>query len=121
VEQDYNVNTNGAIINNHFGSGILPRSITPNILFDSDNLSEAQASLLAAGNFDGTGLQVASQPTDINLGNQLSITLSNSTVLGRFSVKVLIIGLDFQGTPQYDRFTFHKNETQVTAKHYTRI
>jgi hypothetical protein len=121
VEQSYNINTNAAIINNHFGSGILPRSITPNILFDSDNLSASQASLLAAGNFDGTGLQVASQPTDTNLGNQIAVQLTNSTVLGRFSVKVLIIGLDFQGTPQYDRFTFHKNETQVTAKHYTRI
>jgi len=121
VEQSYNVNTNAAIINNHFGSGVLPRSVTPVVLFDSDNLSEAQASLVAAGDFDGTGIQPAAQPTDINLGNQLSVTLSDSTVFGRFSTKVLIVGLDFQGNTQYDRFYFHKNETQVTAKHYTRI
>lgn len=121
LEQRYNVDTNAAIIHNHFGSGVLPRSIDPLVVFDSNNLDSTQASLVAAGNFDGTGVSAHAQPTDSNLGNQLAVTLSDSPVFGRLSTKVLIIGLDFQGNTQYDRFTFHKNETQVTAKHYTSI
>lgn len=121
VEQTAYLANDACIINNHMGTGVLLSSPTPAILFDSDSLDETQASLLASGNFDGTGLQVAEQPSDSNLGNQLEVELTNSTVFGRFSVKVLIVGLDFQDTPQYDRFVFHKNEKQVSKKHYKEI
>ena len=121
TEQQYNNNSVAAVINNHMGSGVLPNSVTQTILFDSDDLDSTQASILAAGNFDGTGLQVATQPSDTELGNQLEIELSDSSVFGRFSVKVLVIGLDFQGTPQYERFTFHRNEVQVSRNHYASI
>jgi hypothetical protein len=121
VEQTRNVQTDAAIINNHFGSGVLPSSIIQNVIFDSDNLNQTQASILAAGNFDGTGMQAHAQPSDTNLGNQLEVELSGTNAFGRFSTKVLVIGLDFQSTPQYDRFVFYRDEKQVTKKHYTRI
>lgn len=121
TEQNRNNQIDSAIINNHFGSGILPSSAQQNVLWDSDTLDVTQAALLAAGIFDGTGLSVATQPSDINLGNQLEVELTDSAVFGRLSVKIAIIGLAFDDTVQMDRFYFYRNEKQVTAKHYKRI
>lgn len=126
-EQSRNSGTDAAIVNNHFGSGVLSSSIFPNIIFDSDNLTPDQVALLASNDFDGTGISPAGQPSDTILGNQLEVEYSNSDVqgpakaLGRLTVKVLIIGVDFQGNAQYDRFTFTKREKQVTSKHYARV
>ena len=121
TEQNYNNKIQSATINNHFGSGILLENPEQVIVFDSDSLTSVQASLLAAGNFDGTGLSPHSQPSDINLGNQLEVQLTGASVVGRFSTKVAIIGLAFDGTLQIDRFYFYKNESQVTANHYKKI
>jgi hypothetical protein len=121
VEQTRHVQTDAATLNNHFGSGVLPSSPIQNVLFDSDDLTGEQAALLAAHDFDGTGMQAHQQPSDTNLGNQLEVELTDSTVFGRLSTKVLIMGLDFENTPQMDRLYFHRNEKQVTSRHYTRI
>lgn len=121
VEQTSYLSNEAAIVNNHLGSGIVPFSAIQTVLFDSDDLTEEQASLLAAGNFDGTGLQAHVQPSDTTLGNLLAVELSDSTVFGRFSVKVLVVGLNFNSEPQYERFTFHRNEIQVGKKHFARI
>lgn len=121
TEQIRNNEIDAAIIQNHFGSGVLISSPQQNVLFDSDGLTAIQAGLVATGNFDGTGLSPHLQPSDINLGNQLEIELSDSNVVGRFSVKVAIIGLSFDDTLQIDRFYFYRNEKQVTSRHYKRI
>lgn len=121
VEQDRNIQTDAAIVNNHFGSGVLPGALTQAVLFDSENLPASQAALLAAGDFDGTGLDVHQQPSDSTLGNILEIELTDSTVLGRLSVKVAIIGLAFDDTLQSERLYFHRNGKQVTSKHYKQI
>lgn len=122
LEQDRSIGTEAAAIQNHFGSGVLLESPTQNIIFDSDNLTEAQASILAAGNFDGQGLEPHLQPTDTSLGNQLEVELTGSSgVVGRFSTKVAIIGLAFDDTLIVDRFYFYKNEKQVTANHYKQV
>lgn len=121
VEQTRNIQTDAAIVNNHFGSGVLPSSLQQAVLFDSDDLTASQAALLAANNFDGTGLSVHAQPSDTNLGNQLEIELTDSDVMGRLSIKVAIIGLSFDDTLQIDRFYFYRNGKQVTSKHYKRI
>lgn len=121
TEQDHVDQTIAAVVNNHFGSGVLPSQLTQNILFDSDDLSADQVALVAADIFDGTGIQVSSQPSDINLGNQIEIVLSGSDVKGRSSVKVAVIGLSFDGSLQLDRFYFFKNESQVTKRHYKEI
>jgi hypothetical protein len=130
-QQHYDLN-NAAVVQNFFGSGVLLETPTANILFDTDDLSVLQAQLQAANNLDGTGLDPKTQPSDTLLGNQLAVTYDDSSILqytrysearafGRNSVKVLIIGLDFEGNLQYDRFSFHKKETQLTKKHYTKI
>lgn len=121
TEQNYNNQTNAAIVNNFFGSGVLVSSAEQNVLFDSNQLDSVQAALEAAITFDGTGINVAVQPTDVNLGNQIEVELTDSDVFGRLSIKVLIIGLDFNGALQYDRLTFRRNEKQVTPGHYKKI
>ncbi len=121
VEQDRNIQIDAAIVNNHFGSGVVPDSIEQKVLFDSDDLTQEQSALVVSNDFDGSGIDPSAQPTDANLGEQLEIELTGALVSGRFSVKVLVIGLDFQGVPQYDRFEFYKNEKQLTKKHYSRI
>src|SRR6266581_4717440 len=120
VEQNYNNQTNAATVNNFFGSGVLVNSPSQPILFDSDNLDVVSAALLSANKFDGSGINCL-QPSDINLGNQIEIELTESNVFGRLSVKVLIIGVAFDGSLIYERFTFHRNEKQVTVRHYKKI
>lgn len=135
IEQDRNVDRDASIVQNHFGSGVVPESVTQKVLFDTTQLFEDQISLISSNDFDGTGLRPLAQPTDTTLGNQLEVELTDdlpptvlfplrngpSTAGGRLSTKVLVIGLDFQGNLQYDRFYFYKNEKQVTKKHYAQI
>jgi hypothetical protein len=121
VEQNHSDQIDAAIVQNHFGSGVLLAQPQQPTIFDSDNLTAEQASNLAAGNFDGYGVAPHAQPSDTNLGNQLEVELTESTVIGRLSTKVVIIGLDFENNVQSDRMYFYKNETQVTSKHYARI
>ncbi|HVI42585.1 MAG TPA: hypothetical protein VM577_18175, partial [Anaerovoracaceae bacterium] len=121
VEQNRNDQSDAAIVNNHFGSGVLPSSPQPFVLFDSDNLTSAQAALAAASDFDGGGIDVHQQPSDINLGNQLEVELTDSNVFGRLGIKVAIVGLSFDGTVQSDKFYFYRNGKQVTSRHYKRI
>jgi hypothetical protein len=127
TEQDRNVKVDASIIQNHFGSGVLPSASAQNIVFDTDNMFSDQEALITSNDFDGTGLRPLSQPTDSTLGNQLEVELSDSDVNGlanvggRLSTKVLIIGLDFQGNVQYDRFYFYKKEKQATKQHYAKI
>lgn len=121
TEQDHNSQARASLINNHLGYGVLQSSLTPRIIFDSDNLTETQASFLAANDLDGRGLSPHLQPSDDDLGVQLEVELTDSEAFGRLSTKVLIVGLDFEGNPQYDRFIFYSNEKQVTKKHYKNI
>ena len=121
VEQTANNQIHAGIIQNHFGSGVLLNQPEQLTLFDSDSLTLAQSQLFDSGNFDGIGMLIHTQPSDINQGNQLEVELSDSNVFGRLSVKVAIIGLGFDGTLQIDRFYFYKNEKQVTSKHYKHI
>lgn len=121
VEQTHNTQSVAALENNHFGSGVLLASQTKTILFDSDNLDQFSAAILAAHNFDGTGISPSTQPSDNNLGNQLEIELTDSLVFGRYCVRVAIIGLAFDDTVISDRLYFYRNESQTTANHYKQI
>ena len=114
LQLDQNANTaiQSSIIDGHFGSGAVPGSLVPHILFNSSLINNL---------LDGVVLQSQAQPSDPNNGNQLEVSLSGSAVAGNRTVKVLIIGLDFENNLQYDALTFHTNETQITTKHYTFI
>lgn len=112
TEQDYNNQIQSAIVNNFSGSGVLADSLVQRVLFNSD---------LANGLLDGKAINTQSQPFDTNNGNQLEVELLGSKVAGTRTVKVFIIGLDFQNNLQYDRFTFNRNEKQLSSRHYRAI
>ena len=112
AEQTANQTIQASIISNHIGDGILPQNLVANIIFDSS---------LAIGYLDGLAISAQNQPTDTNFGNQLSISLTGSTASGLRSVKVCIIGFDFQDNLQYETFYFFTNETQVSSFHYTQV
>lgn len=112
LEQNHDNQIQSGIINNHFGSGVLPDTLIQRILFDS---------VSANGLLDGKPINVQFQPADSNNGNQLEIELSGSEASGNRTVKILVIGLDFQNNLQYDRFTFDRNEKQLSSKHYRTI
>lgn len=120
-EQDSYLALDAAIVNNHLGSGVIPFSPSPIVLFDTDILSEEQQALVDADEFDGTGIHPPIQPTDPLQGNQIRVTLTGSTVFGRQSVKVAIIGVNFDGDTQFDTLEFYRNESQTTCNHYVRI
>lgn len=112
LEQQYNNTITSSIINNHVGTGVLPEVLVQNILFDSAT---------ETGFLDGVAVSAQNQPADNNFGNQLEITLSGSKVGGRKTVKVAVIGLDFNSDLQFETFYFRANETQVSQKHFARI
>lgn len=112
LEQEYNDTIESSTINNHIGSGVLPEVLVQNVLFDS---------ALSSGFLDGVAISTQNQPADNNFGNQLEITLENSRVAGRKTIKVAVIGLDFQSNLQYETFTFKTNEVQIGKKHFTQI
>lgn len=111
-EQIANDTIDAAIINNHIGDGVLPENLVDNVLFDSS---------VAVGFLDGLAIQAQVQPSDTNLGNQLSISLTGSKASGKRQVKVCVIGLDFQSALQYEVFYFSTNEIQTSKKHFAKI
>ena len=123
LEQSYNDTKMSGLVQNFFGSGVIIETPSPNIVFDTieTSLTETQAALEAAGNFDGTGLQPHKQPSDSILGNQLAVELTDSLVYGNKYVKVAIIGLSFDGELIMEKFMFHKNETQITSLHFAKV
>jgi len=112
LEQNYNDTITSGIINNHIGNGILSESLEQNVIFDS---------LLTNVYLDGVAISAQHQPTDPNFGNQLEITLTNSSAASKKTVKVGIIGLDFESNLQFETFYFRGNETQISRKHFTNI
>lgn len=120
-EQVYNDQISKSIIQNHFGSGVLLSSYQKNILFDSENLSQEQATLLAANNFDGSSIFPSTQPTDQIYGSQLEIILSNSNAMGRWPVKIAILGLNFQDELILETFYFYHNDRQISNRYYKQI
>jgi hypothetical protein len=112
LEQNFNNQIQSGIIQNHFGSGVLPDVLVQHILFNSAS---------AQGLLDGKPINIQSQPSDSNNGNQLEIKVIDSNAAGHRTIKILVVGIDFENNLQYDRFVFDKNETQISSKHYKTI
>lgn len=118
LEQNYNNTVQSGIINNHIGSGVVPEVLTQNVIFDSSLVTNFLDGIVIP--YTDSDFHI-SQPADSNYGNQLEIELTNSIVCGRKTIKLCIIGLDFQNNLQYETFVFKVNEIQITHKHFTRV
>lgn len=112
LEQNFNNEIYTSLINNHIGSGVIPEALSQAIIFDSS---------LSGDLLDGKFIAAQVQPSDSNNGNQLEIELTGSLAAGNKTVKVILIGLDFQNTLQYDTLVFAKNESQITKRHYRTV
>jgi len=112
LEQDHNDNVETAIIVDHIGSGVIPEVLVQNVIFDSS---------IFVGLIDGLAISPQAQPSDSNLGNQLEVVLEGSKATITKSVKLCIIGLDFESNLQYEIFYFKSNEIQVSKKHFTKV
>ena len=112
LEQNYNSSITSSIISNHIGEGVLPEVLIEKIIFNS---------ILVSGFLDGKPIYSQHQPSDNNFGNQLQINLTGSIASVRRSVKIAIIGLDFENNLQYETFYFKTNESQITKKHFTKV
>jgi len=111
-EQAFNNTIHSSTLSNHIGQGVLLETLERALLFDSS---------LVSGLLDGANIQAQSQPSDTNFGNQLDIELTNSLASGKRHVKLCVIGLNFEGSLQYERFIFKKNEKLISKKHFTQI
>ncbi len=120
-EQSANLQLHSAIVNNFFGSGLLLSAPSRTTIFDSDNLTSQQQIYVSTNDFDGRGILPHGQVSDSSLGNQIEVTLTDSEVTLRKSVKVCILGLNFEGVIDYETFTFYRNEIQVGRKHFRQI
>ena len=120
-EQLHFLVSDAAIVNNFMGSGLILESPKINVIFDSDNLNNTQSGYVGTNDFDGRGIDPASQPTDWVLGNQFYVILSDSDVSLRRTLKVCIIGTDFQNNIQYELFKFNTNESQTGKKHFKTV
>lgn len=112
LEQDFNNAIDSSMVNNHVGTGVLPEALVQNIIFDSSLVSTF---------LDGVAISPQNQPTDNNYGNQLEIELTGSNAAGKKSVKICVIGLDFESNLQYETFYFKNNELQIGEKHFTKV
>ena len=112
LEQNFNDVIQSGIINNHIGTGVLPEALVDNVIFDS---------LLTSNFLDGLAVYAQNQPSDNNFGNQIEIELTNSLAAGKKTVKLALIGLDFQSNLQYETFVFKTNEIQISKKHFTKV
>jgi len=112
LEQKYTNQRINSIVNNHIGSGFIASDLKDKVLFDSS---------LYVGLLDGKPIYSQAQPDDLNYGNQLNITLTESEVNISRKVKVAIIGTNLSGELQFETFYFSKNESQITKKHYTQL
>jgi hypothetical protein len=134
TEQLHIQSVTGGIINDFHGSGIIKENIfKSNILFDSSKPGFYSApgsinskDVVEAGTFDGKPLYLDLQPSDVDAGNRLEVSVSGTEAKGRDVVKVLIVGYAFDsinsgGQLVYELLTFDKNQTLITKYYYTNV
>lgn len=98
------------------------------VLLDLKNISLQNKSYdyIYSGIFDGKTVFVDNQPSDTVFGCRIEVSLIESTSMGRFSTKVLIVGLCFNdldesGSIQYEILDFKENGSIVSKNYYTKI
>lgn len=121
-EQSFQLNNTAAALDAVAGSGVLLDFPQEPVVFDSDDLDEAQQGFVAIDQFDGQG--ILSEPykaTDLVEGNQLSLTLSESRVAGFVNTLVFILGKTFDSSLIYETVEFDNNVTKMTRNHFIEV
>jgi hypothetical protein len=130
-EQFYFLNKINNVTVDFHSSGVLDQDrLSRKTLLDISNPGKYGENLsspvISAGEYDGRGIYVDTQPSDTIYGNKLEIELSNTEARGRDKVKVLIVGKVFNSLEQdgdlvVELLEFSKNESKITKNYFTKI
>ena len=130
-EQFYFLNKINNVAVDFHSSGILDsEKLNRKILLDTSSpgkYGENQSSaIISAGEYDGKGIYLDSQPSDMVYGNKLEFQLIGSDARGRDKVKVLIVGKTYNSLEQggdliVELLEFSSNETLITKNYFTKI
>lgn len=135
AEQMHQESISRGMINDFHGGGIVRESIfESNILLDTkypgkyspDDQQNLSKEIIEIGNYDGRPIYLDLQPSDSEYGNRLEIELVGSSVGGRISAKVLIVGfayssLDNRGILVSEVLKFEKNQILLTKYYYKEV
>jgi len=126
IEQINNLRSSSEQVHDFHGSGVLRSNLEKTFLFDSrdpgkygENLSKNN---IVSGNYDGKGIYLDRQVSDVDYGTRLVFELSDLNILGDVRPKILIVGRKFNGLNDSGYLTtelleFSKN-TAIVTKHY---
>lgn len=129
TEQLYNRAIYTDVIKDFHGSGVVKlHPFETNTLLDTrvpaaDNPSKLE---MEDGGYDGLGIKLDSQPSDIVRGTRIAIELKDVNIFGKNRPKILIIGntfngLDSNGILNHEFIEFEENSTKVTNFYYQKI
>jgi hypothetical protein len=122
VEQNSYLDSINEVSNVVMGSGVILDFPQEVVIFDSNSLSSAQQGWVAVNTFDGRGiLETPVRATDLDEGNQVSVTISDCRIGGSIKVICTIIGKLFDGTLKYEHLVFTENGTRVTYNHFKEV
>lgn len=135
TEQLYFQNISSEIVTDFHGSGVLnlepfsavtlldTRYPGSHCLDDTENSSKLE---INSGTYDGKGISLDRQPSDVISGTRIVVTLADVDILGKNKPKILIIGrtfngIDSNGILNHEFLEFEKNTSLVTKFYYQKI
>lgn len=113
----------GIVEDNPFQDPILLDTRSPGLYAVEENASKT---IIQSGNYDGRGLTLDLQPSDLVNGNRLELELVDVNIKGRNKTKILILGkifdgLNGSGTLNLEFLEFSKNGKMVTQNFYQSV
>lgn len=104
------------------GTGIHLQYPSERIVFDSTDLSDAQAGWSNLSTFDGRGvLETPFICSDLQEGNQIAVEVSDSRLSGYATMTVTILGTDFEDNLYYEHVTVTENGRWLTHGHFKNV
>jgi len=128
-DQNYFRDAVSGIVHDSGSFGIIDKKEESDyVLLNLNKISSDNPSydIINAGEFDGKIIFLDKQPSNKTLGNRIEVCLENSESMGRFSTKVLVLGvvfnsLDNSGSIKYEILDFKENGSIVTKNYYNTI
>ena len=131
TEQIHNNALSSNLVLDFHGSGIIKKNpFSERILLDTKNPGlygeNDSQNILESGNYDGRGIYLDLQPSDLVRGNRLEFELVNLNLKGREKTKILILGkifngIDSDGLLNLEILEFSNNCKKITQNFYISI
>lgn len=113
----------GIVKDNPFADMILLDTRNPGLYSLTENASKND---IQAGNYDGKGITLDLQPSDLIRGNRIEFQISNVDIKGRTKTKIMVLGKIFdgiksEGSLNLEFIEFSENSKKVTQNYYLSI